>query len=141
MAKKIVTTESTAPRIRTTSPTQPSIDPAVVARALGAEPTGVKREGGGPIALSLLRAARAEAPRPDGTPSAPGGTSPAENVPVSDADWQELERLAASLAEEGFTPSAGQVASVLLRMSLETLAKDEPQLLKQRLHQEAPETR
>jgi hypothetical protein len=43
-------------------------------------------------------------------------------IPLSDQEWSQLEKLAAAISSPGFAPSAGQVASVLLRLSLETVA-------------------
>jgi hypothetical protein len=50
------------------------------------------------------------------------GTDQRVKIPISDQDWHALESLATSLAAKGFTPSAGQVASVLLNMALQTVA-------------------
>jgi hypothetical protein len=90
----------------------PRIEPAVVAAALGAEPTG-EREAGHPAAMTLY-ALRAEIMRRlvshGGRPRVEG-TDQRVKIPVSDQDWHTLETLATSLAAKGFAPSAGQVAS------------------------------
>lgn len=52
------------------------------------------------------------------------GTSFRAKVPVGDLDWHRLEAIAASLSAQGFTPSAGQVASVLLSMALRSVTTD-----------------
>jgi hypothetical protein len=45
-------------------------------------------------------------------------------VPVSAAQWKRLEELAAAVSEPGFSPSAGQVANVLLAWALAQLGPD-----------------
>jgi hypothetical protein len=43
-------------------------------------------------------------------------------IPLSDQQWLGLEELAAAISSPGFAPTAGQVASVLLTLSLQSLA-------------------
>jgi hypothetical protein len=45
-------------------------------------------------------------------------------VPMNEAQWKRLEELAAAVSEEGFSPSAGQVANVLLAWALTQLGPD-----------------
>ncbi len=45
-------------------------------------------------------------------------------IPVSAEQWKRLEELAAAISEEGFSPSAGQVANVLLGWALAQLGPD-----------------
>jgi hypothetical protein len=56
-------------------------------------------------------------------------------IPVGDREWRQLEELAASLAEGGFTPSAGQVASVLLTLSLRSLDERGPEAVRTELRE------
>ncbi len=43
---------------------------------------------------------------------------------MSEAQWKRLEELAAAVSEEGFSPSAGQVANVLVGWALAQLGPD-----------------
>lgn len=117
---------STQPPIRLKPSTQPRLDPAEVAKALGAKPAGAKVEApaAGPVGLfavrqELYRRLQSTGGRP--------GLSDADKVakiPVSAGQWQRLEELAAAIAGPGFSPSAGQVANVLLAFALESLGPD-----------------
>lgn len=126
MTKKYIVVEPPTKKIVDTSPTLPRLDPAEVARALGAKPAGVKVESptAGPITLlavrqELYRRLQSSGGRP-GLPDA----DKVAKVPVSEAQWKRLEELAAAIAEPGFSPSAGQVANVLLAHALDTLGPD-----------------
>jgi hypothetical protein len=138
MTRKIIDTSTTYPRIRDTSPTMPRVDPAQVAAALGAEPTGVTRDdGGSPLSIFLLRAELFRRLQlSSGSPVLEAVPCRAK-IPISEPDWKRLEELAASLAENGFTPSAGQVASVLLSLSLRSLPERDPQAVRDALREQA----
>jgi hypothetical protein len=56
-----------------------------------------------------------------GRPALSGVTRRAK-IPLSDAEWAELEELATAIASPGCAPTAGQVASVLLTAALRTVA-------------------
>ena len=126
MAKKIVATDTPSRRIRDLGPAASRIDPARVADALGAEDTGVTLGlEGSPISTFLIRAELRDRLRSRGGRPALEGTTRRVKIPVTESQWQELEELAASFTDLGFVPSAGQVASVLLGLSL-PLARKEP---------------
>jgi len=142
MTQRIVDTSATEPGIVDISPTLPGVDPAVVAAALGAEPAGVTRErGGSPLSLFLLRAELIKRLQPSGSRSSPNTQPVADEDPqgvkvsISEQEWRELEALAASLAKEGFTFSAKQVAGALLRLSLRSLTERGPQAVKEQLRE------
>ncbi len=123
MNKPIRVKESTQKPIRVVGSTQPRLDPAEVARALGGEPTEVTR-GSAPAPLSLfaMRGELFNRLHSSGGRPALEGTSRRPKIPLSEQDWQQLENLAASLASADCAPSAGQVASVLLSRALRELA-------------------
>ena len=126
MAKKIVANDTPARRIRDLAPAAPRIDPARVADALGAEDTGMTPGlEGSPISTFLIRAELLDRLRSRGGRPALEGTTRRAKIPVTASQWQQLEKLAASFTDLGFVPSPGQVASVLLGLSL-PLAKKEP---------------
>ena len=45
-------------------------------------------------------------------------------IPLAEQDWARLERIADSLSTEGFSPSAGQVASLLLSAALRSVEEN-----------------
>ena len=112
-------------RIRYSSATLPRIEASRVAEALGADPSHVTRDVvGGPLSLfqvkqELLRRLQSTGGRPSLS-----GTSGRKKVPLSESQWAELEAIASEVALPGFSPSAGQIASVLLALSLRSLHRD-----------------
>jgi hypothetical protein len=112
-------------RIRDSSETLPRIEVSRVAEALGAEPSELMRDStGGPLSLfqvkqELLRRLQSTGGRPSLS-----GASGRKKVPLSDSQWEQLEGIAADVASPGFLPSAGQIASVLLALSLRWLHRD-----------------
>ena len=103
MTSKYVITDSTMPRIIDTGPTQPKLDPAAVAAALGAVPAPVPPLPAGGSPLARFAARRETYHRLRAAP-----------VPVSADQWQALEELAAAAAGPGFAPTAAEVARALL---------------------------
>jgi hypothetical protein len=125
MNKKYVITDLPTKKIIDTSPTLPKLDPAEVAKALGGEPTAASVAGPqGPITLfalrqELFRRLQSTGGRPS-LPEADGITK----VPTSAKERKQLEALAKAISKEGFSPSSGQVASVLLSRALAELGSD-----------------
>ena len=127
MTKRIRVTGPSVTRIEVSGPTVPPLDPAVVASALGAEPMPGGVEGRpGPITLYALRAELLSRRQSSGGRPGIEGTSLRAKIPLREEDWARLDSLAASLSSEGFSPSAGQVASVLLRMAIRSVVADSP---------------
>jgi hypothetical protein len=119
MAKRIVATDSGQKRIRDTSPGVRRVDPAVVAEALGAEETGITPgQRGSPVSSFQVRSELVNRLRSSGGRPALEGATRRVKIPVTESQWQELEELAASFTDLGFVPSAGQIASVLISLSL-----------------------
>lgn len=112
-------------RIVDTGPTLRKLDPAEVAKALGAKPAGVSV--GGPKGPLTLFAVRQELYRRlQSTGGRPGLTDAdkVSKVPMSDEQWKRVEELATAITGPGFSPSAGQVANVLVAWALNTLGPD-----------------
>jgi len=125
MTKRIPTSDPTVKRIRTSDPTVRRLDPKTVADALGGELCPERIEGQpGPVTLYALRQELLRRRQSSGGRPGIEGTSFRAKVPVGDQDWHRLEAIAASLSAQGFTPSAGQVASVLLSMALRSVTTD-----------------
>jgi hypothetical protein len=117
--------ESTQPKVVIdTSRAAPKLDPAEVAKALGAKPAGVAVGAQGPLTLMALRQELfRRLQSTGGRPGLPDADKVAK-VPVSEAQWKRLEELAAAIAEPGFSPSAGQVTNVLVAWALAQLGPD-----------------
>jgi hypothetical protein len=119
MTRKIHPGESTFPVIRDTSPTPPRIDPARIAEALGAEPSGERLQGAlAPVTLFALREELINRLQSSGGRPGLAGATRRAKIPLNDQEWLKLEELAAAVSSPGFSPSAGQIASVLLTLSL-----------------------
>jgi hypothetical protein len=130
---------STQVPIKIKPSTLPKLDPAAVAKALGAKPAGASV--GGPKGPLTLFAVRQELFRrlqsSGGRPGLPDADKVAK-VPVSEGQWKRLEELAAAVAADGFSPSAGQVANVLLAWALDRVKSDmTPDTLKKLAEQAA----
>jgi hypothetical protein len=119
MAKRIVATDSGQNRIVDNGPGARHVDPAVVGEALGAEETGITlgREGS-PVSSFQVRSELLNRLRSSGGRPALEGATRRVKIPVTESQWRELEELAASFTDLGFVPSAGQVASALISLSL-----------------------
>jgi hypothetical protein len=119
MTKKNPTSEATFRPIRDTATSLPRIDPAQVQQALGAEDSA---EGLAqvlaPVTLFAVREELVRRLQSRGGRPALAGTTRRAKIPLNDEEWEKLEELAAAIASPGFAPSAGQVASVLLTLSL-----------------------
>jgi hypothetical protein len=114
----------TLPRIPVKGRLLDRVDGAVVADALGAELTDAKASRRqGPVALFALRQALAERLRSTGgRPSL--GVSRRQKIPLDEADWELLCRIAELLSDEGMNPTPGQVASELLRQRLQQVGAE-----------------
>jgi hypothetical protein len=119
MRQKIIATDTGQKRIRDATPGAKRVDPGVVAETLGAEATGPElKSTGSPVSLFQLRSELLDRLRSSGGRPALEGATRRVKIPVTEEQWHELENLAASLTDLGFVPSAGQVASVLIGLSL-----------------------
>jgi hypothetical protein len=125
VTKRISTSDPTVKRLHDSSSNVRRLDPKIVADALGGELCPERIEGQpGPITLYALRQELLRRRHSSGGRPGIEGTSFRAKVPVGEQDWLRLEAIAASLSAQGFTPSAGQVASVLLSMALRSLRPD-----------------
>src|SRR5436309_15623071 len=121
--KRIRTTDTTLRPIRDTARPLGRLDPAQVQQALGAEEApGALAAALAPLTLFALREELANRLQSSGGRPALAGTTRRAKIPLSDEEWDKLEELAVAIAAPGFAPSAGQVASVLLSLSLHSVA-------------------
>jgi hypothetical protein len=123
MARKIRTTDKPLKAIRDTSAPLGYARPAAVEAGLGAEAADRKLEGAlAPITLFAIRSELLSRLQSSGGRPALSGTSRRAKIPLGDAEWADLEKLAAAVSGPGFYPSAGQIASVLLSLSVQSVA-------------------
>jgi hypothetical protein len=111
--------------IQDTSKTLPRIEASKVQAALGAEPSDLAVGGIGVRPLSLFQVREELFQRLRSTGGRPSltGTLRGMKIPLSDHQWEELEEIATDVASPGFSPSPGQIASVLITLSLHALQK------------------
>lgn len=119
MTRRIFPTGTIFRTIQDTAATLPRIEPSQVAAALGAEPASERLEDVlGPITLFALRMEVLRRLQSGKEPAALAEATPRDKLPLDEKEWTALESLATAIASPGFTPSAGQVARVLLSLSL-----------------------
>jgi hypothetical protein len=141
MVKKIVATDPGQKRIRDIGPGAPRIDPAIVAEALGAEATDITPgRRGSPVFSFQVRTELLNRLRSSGGRPALEGATRRVKIPVTESQWQELEDLAASFTDLGFVPSAGQVASVLLSLSIPVAKNESDRIRRELVVQASPTT-
>lgn len=130
MTKRIQPSEPTVPRVRPTEPTVERIDPQAVAKALGGEPCPERiARGASPITIYGLRQEMLRRRQSSGGRPGLEGTDFRAKIPVADQEWRQLEDLATAMSAEGFSPSAGQVASVLLSLALRSVVSDKAEAI------------
>jgi len=123
MTRRIRTSETTLEPIRDTAAPLPRVEASQVQAALGADaPAEGLAEALAPITLFALREELIERLQSSGGRPGLSGATRRAKIPLSDQEWLRLEELAAAVASPGFAPSAGQVASVLLTLSLEAVS-------------------
>ncbi|MFO7907635.1 MAG: hypothetical protein ACQESR_26545 [Planctomycetota bacterium] len=109
--------------IRDTSKTPTQIDASKVQAALGGEPAdlAIREIGMGPLSMFQVREELFQRLQSTGGRPWLAGTSRRTKIPLSDRQWEELEDIATDVASPGFSPSPGQIASVLISLSLRSL--------------------
>lgn len=125
MSKRIPPSEPTVKLLGESAPFVRRLDSKAIADVLGGEAYPERIEGRpGPATLYALRQELLRRRRSSGGRPGIEGTSFRAKIPVGDQDWQRLEAIASALSAQGFTPSAGQVASVLLSITLRSVTAD-----------------
>jgi hypothetical protein len=107
--------------------TLPRVDASRIQAASGAEPSdlGLRGTGVGPLSLFQVREELFQRLQTTGGRPSLSGTSRRTKIPLSDRQWEELEDIAKDVASPGFSPSPGQIASVLISLSLRSLHASE----------------
>ena len=135
MTTRIRTTGKKATRIRTTGKKVERLEPAEFAAAIGAQPVTREELANPRSALFLAMMASLERRR-QSTGGRPGleGIDKRVKIPVSNRDWKSLEEIASKIAKPGSTPSPSQIASVVMSMAIEAIAKNAPSLEDLKIH-------
>ena len=113
--------------IQDTSKTLPRIEASKVEAALGGEPSDMTIAGIGSGSLSLFQVREVLLQLLQSTGGRPSlaGTCRRTKVPLSDRQWEDLEGIASEVASPGFSPSPGQIASVLITLSLHSIHRSD----------------
>lgn len=123
MSKRIRATDGTLKPIRDTGAPPSRVEPSHVEAVLGAEETAERLEDIlAPITLLAVREELVKRLQSRGGRPALSGTTRRVKIPLRDTEWLALEEMAAAISSPGFAPSAGQVASVLLTLSVRSVA-------------------
>lgn len=123
MTKKIRPTEATLPLLRDRSACLERLDPAQVQEALGAESSSERLETAlAPITLFAVRQELVKRLHSRGGRPGLAGVTRRAKIPLKDEEWLQLEELAVAISSPGFAPSAGQLASALLTLSIHSIA-------------------
>jgi hypothetical protein len=123
MPRKTQDSGKALPIIRDVSATLARIEPDRVAAALGAEASRERLQSRlGPISLLAVRQQLERRLRSTGGRPALAGAVRRTKIPLSAQQWQRLEELAVEFSGPDSAPSAGQVASVLLSLALDSVA-------------------
>ncbi len=127
MNQRLQVTGTSQPILQITGNAQPRIDASQVAAALGGEPITARIDGNpASVTLYALRAELFRRRQSGGGRPRIEGTNQRVKIPLSDQDWTELEKLAGELTSAGFSPSPGQIASVLLHAAIQSIRHDDP---------------
>jgi hypothetical protein len=121
MTRRIKVKTPGARRTATKLPSTRRIAHADVAHALGAEAVPGDQQASS-AALSRLRRHLSTALKSTGGRPGLEGAERRQKVPMSDEDWNDLQKIAESFATSEGGPTAGQVASQLLHDALQALA-------------------
>jgi hypothetical protein len=122
MESKLKVTSRSAGAIRHAGGTFRSVGPDVIAKALSADEIITRPSArGAPISLYALRQELGARVRSTGGRPALEGATKIQKIPLKPEDWSRLEELAARLAQEGVSATAGQLASVIVHKQLELL--------------------
>jgi hypothetical protein len=122
MERKVKIKSPDIVKMRDTGKKPEKISHEVFASAMGAEKTNSSiNSKTGAISLLALRQELSEKLNSKGGRPSLENTTKRQKIPMSEADWRDLENVAEELKKSGVTVSAGQVASMLIKQSLRNL--------------------
>ena len=122
MAKRIVDTSVAAKSLYDTSKTGDIIDPGKLAEALQAELIGsCENPTSTPISILAIQRELLTRLRSSGGRPALSCTTRRQKIPLTDTEWEKLQRLAEQFAKVQVTATPGQIASILIHCALKNL--------------------
>jgi hypothetical protein len=113
-------------KIKDTGKAADRLNPDEVAKALGAQPTGIRvalppsNPTGQAVRREIYQRLRSNGGRP-----ALEGSEKRQKIPLSTEDWDRLCAAAEKLSDDQVKPTPGQVAAILLRQGLDWLEQKE----------------
>ena len=123
--KRIKLKPSTAQKVPLPPLRTPSVNAELIRERLGAEAFGRTPPAGSPMTLGALRGELLASVRSTGGRPGVEGAERRQKIPMSNDDWEKLERFSEELARDGLNVTAGQVASRLLHGAIAKLATGE----------------
>lgn len=121
MERKIMVKRPNVIKVVNISKKPEKISMEAFASALGAERVESINNKTSPISLMALRQELSEKLHSSGGRPSLEDSTKRQKIPMSDADWKELEIVAKELKKSGVNASAGQVASMIISQSLRSL--------------------
>jgi hypothetical protein len=123
MKSRIKITDKSFPQIKDTSKKAEQIKVSTIKASLGAEEVLEleNHEKGSPLQFFALRQELYQRLRSIGGRKSLEGVDRRQKIPLSDEDWEKLQKLAEQHQNKKVRPSPAQVASVLLHQALQEL--------------------
>lgn len=123
MKPRIKITDKSFPKIKDTGKKPEQIKVSTIATSLGAKKISQREnhEKGSPLQFFALRQELYQRLRSIGGRKSLEGVDKRQKIPLSDEDWEKLQKLAEESQSEEIHPSPAQVASVLLHQALQEL--------------------
>jgi hypothetical protein len=118
MARRIAQGESAVQRVNVKASPKRRVSVTGLGEKLGAEAFGATSlRGGSPSTFAAIREEVFRRLRSKGGRPGFEGVE-RKKIPLAERDWKAIEQVADHISEPGFRPSAGQVASVLISVTL-----------------------
>lgn len=119
------------------------VDSESLATALGAErDSKVAPRGGSPFTMAALRSKLlSEIVSSGGRPGRKGEAISRKKIPLTETEWQLLDRITAMMKTQGVNATPGQVAGVLLHDSINQVLRVERRTFVERRRSAAPEAK
>ena len=121
MARRIALTDSKSRRVAVKAASTRRVSAADLGKRLGAEVVAAEplRSGSPPNFAAVREEVFRRLRSTGGRPGLEGVGR--KKIPLTEGDWKIVKQVANHISEPGFRPSAGQVASVLLSITLRSL--------------------
>lgn len=122
MTKRVVDKGIGSLRIIDTSKTLESVDSIYVAESLGAELLeAVKDSSGSPFTIKAVKQELLLRLRSSGGRPGLMGATRRQKIPLSEDEWQKLQKLSDELARANVNTTPGQIAGIIIHCALKNL--------------------